>query len=66
MHPIHPSAIPGSPTRLPLQHPDYRYPGSLNIYSDKIDILKGRVFSNNETEAQAGRWREMFPDGGTS
>ncbi len=54
------SSIPA--TRLPLLHPDYRYAASRNIYSAKLETLKGRVFSCNETETHRGHWREYFPD----
>jgi tRNA (guanine-N7-)-methyltransferase len=51
-----------SPDRLPLFHPDYRYPKSENIYSDKNAALKGRIYSENDTETLRGKWREAFPE----
>lgn len=48
--------------RLPLTHPDYRYSVSRNPYQAKVHQLRGRVFSDNDTEAFRGRWREQFPD----
>ena len=48
--------------RLPLQHPDYRYSPSRNIYLAKIHSLPGRVYSDNETETHRGEWRGHFPD----
>ena len=51
-----------APERLPMSHPDYRYSQSRNPYSGKVQELKGRVFSDNESEAFGGRWREQFLD----
>lgn len=48
--------------RLPLGHPDYRYSVSRNPYQAKVQSLRGRVFSDNDTELFRGRWREQFPD----
>jgi tRNA (guanine-N7-)-methyltransferase len=51
----------GSP-RLPMSHPEYRYPGSRNPYSAKVQTLRGRIFSDNGTEQFRGRWLAQFPD----
>lgn len=50
-----------SANRLPVQHPDYRYPESKNPYWLKLKGFANRVFSDNETEARRGHWREQFP-----
>jgi tRNA (guanine-N7-)-methyltransferase len=50
------------PERLPIFHPEYRYPRSLNIYADKNDALKGRIYSDNDTESHRGQWRKAFPE----
>jgi tRNA (guanine-N7-)-methyltransferase len=55
-----PGGAPG--TRLAIDHPQYRYPSSRNPYWAKLQAFQGKVFSDNETEAHAGRWREHFPD----
>jgi tRNA (guanine-N7-)-methyltransferase len=46
---------------LPVQHPDFKYSRSRNPYWTKLNDAIGRVFSDNETEAHRGRWREVFP-----
>lgn len=51
-----------SSNRLPITHPDYRYPDSRNPYWEKIRSQSGRVFSDNETEVHRGRWRERFAE----
>lgn len=48
--------------RLPIHHPDYRYPPSRNPYWQKNRDLAGRVYGDNDTEAHRGGWRELFPD----
>src|SRR4051812_40759936 len=50
-----------SANRLPVQHPDYRYPDSKNPYWLKLKEFAGRVFSDNETEKHRGEWRKLFP-----
>lgn len=51
--------------RLPLEHPDYRYSESKNIYQKKIRAeLDGRVYTDNTTETLKGKWRESFLDAG--
>jgi tRNA (guanine-N7-)-methyltransferase len=46
--------------RLPISHPDYRYPPSVNPYWKKIQEFKGTIFTDNETESDQGRWRSQF------
>ena len=46
-----------------MQHPDFRYSESRNIYSGKLAReLEGRVYSDNSSEAHRGTWRTRFPD----
>jgi tRNA (guanine-N7-)-methyltransferase len=52
----------GAPTRLPLNHPDYRYSVSRNPYSAKVQELQGRVYSDNDAELHKGSWLKHFPD----
>ena len=49
-----------SANRLPVQHPEYRYPQSKNPYWEKLTGFADRVFSDNLTEAHRGHWRERF------
>jgi tRNA (guanine-N7-)-methyltransferase len=51
--------------RLPLEHPDYRYPESKNPYWSKLKSLEGSglVYCDNETEAHRGQWLSQMPDG---
>ncbi|MGZ3689314.1 MAG: tRNA (guanine(46)-N(7))-methyltransferase TrmB, partial [Bdellovibrionota bacterium] len=51
-----------SANRLPIHHPDYRYPESRNPYWKKLQTLAGRVYSDNETETHRSEWRKRFPD----
>ncbi len=52
-----------SPDRLPIQHPEYRYPASRNPYFQKLRELPGRVaISDQQTEAYPGEWRRQFGD----
>jgi tRNA (guanine-N7-)-methyltransferase len=48
--------------RLPVDHPEFRYPESPNPYSVRLRALSGYVYADNATEAHRGRWREVFPD----
>jgi tRNA (guanine-N7-)-methyltransferase len=48
--------------RLSAQHPQYQYPPSRNPYWAKVNELKGRVFSDNNTELYRGLWRQRFAD----
>ena len=48
--------------KLPLTHPEFRYPPSRNPYEDKLKAQGAKVFSNNETEAHRGKWREILGD----
>jgi tRNA (guanine-N7-)-methyltransferase len=50
---------------LPVHHPDFRYPSSKNPYWAKLKEFAGRVFSDNDTEAHRGHWREKFPNSPT-
>ncbi len=45
-----------------IQNPEYRYPHSHNLYWSKLLELKGRVFSDNDTELHPGGWRTLFSD----
>lgn len=47
-------------SRLPIQHPDYRYTESTNPYWKKLESLRGRVFVDNDSETHRGKWRECF------
>jgi tRNA (guanine-N7-)-methyltransferase len=47
-------------SRLPVEHPEFRYPNSRNPYWAKLQEFKGRVFSDHETESNQGRWRSVF------
>jgi tRNA (guanine-N7-)-methyltransferase len=49
-------------TRLPIQHPDYRYPASRNPYFEKVKQHPGRIYSDNATEEHRGSWRAQFLD----
>ncbi len=52
-----------SPNRVPIQHPDYRYPESRNPYYRKIRELPERlVFGDQDTECHVGEWRSQFLD----
>jgi len=48
--------------RLPIQHPDYRYPTTKNPYGEKVRLLADRIIVDNDTEAARGEWRSRFPD----
>ena len=48
--------------RLPLNHPEYRYAESRNPYQAKVRDLRGRVYSDNDTENFKGEWRKQFVD----
>lgn len=52
----------GSEPHFPIEHPEYRYPGSNNPYWAKIRALQGVVFTDNETERNAAQWRSHFSD----
>jgi tRNA (guanine-N7-)-methyltransferase len=47
-------------SRLPIGHPEYRYPPSKNPYWERNRAPEGRVLTDNETEAHAGRVRALF------
>ncbi|OFZ19638.1 MAG: hypothetical protein A2X94_17505 [Bdellovibrionales bacterium GWB1_55_8] len=57
------TSLPSVPSRLPIQHPDYRYSTSSNPYSNRLEEFSDRVFSDNSTEAHSGQWRSLIPDG---
>lgn len=47
--------------RLPIHHPEYRYPPSRNPYWTKLQEFRGTVFCDNEGEEFKGSWRQKFP-----
>jgi tRNA (guanine-N7-)-methyltransferase len=50
--------------KLPVTHPEYRYPVSRNPYWKKLRELPGPVaYSDNDAEAHRGEWRGLFLDG---
>lgn len=51
-----------APLRLPVTHPDFRYPESRNPYWSKLQELGNHVFSDHGTEKNRGSWRNAFPD----
>ena len=51
-----------SANRLPIDHPDYRYPESKNPYWTKIKEHAQRIYSDQATEAHRGHWRNQMPD----
>lgn len=55
-----------SEMRLPIQHPEYKYPVSKNPYWAKVREFQGRIFSDNDTESHKGRWRDQFHDAAKS
>jgi tRNA (guanine-N7-)-methyltransferase len=57
-----PRPRPVTQDRLPLTHPDYRYPGSWNPYWKKLKELGDVVRHDNGTEAHPGHWRAQFAD----
>lgn len=53
-----PSRLPiGDPARLPIAHPDYRYPASKNPYWAKLNEVSECVVFDHETENHQERWR---------
>jgi len=47
--------------KIPLVHPDYRYPESGNPYWKKLrDLPPGLVYCDNDTELYRGVWRDKF------
>jgi tRNA (guanine-N7-)-methyltransferase len=54
-----------STNRLPIDHPDYRYPSSRNPYFLKVRDFPSIIFTDNDTEAHAGAWLSQFRDGKT-
>jgi tRNA (guanine-N7-)-methyltransferase len=51
-----------SHSKLPVHDAGYRYPPSHNPYWTKIKDFAQLVYSDNDTEAHPGKWREQFPD----
>lgn len=51
-------------SKLPVAHPDYLYPPSRNIYSQKLAHLsaEARCAVDAQTETRRGHWREAMPD----
>jgi len=47
-------------SRLPLNHPDYRYGKAKNPYSAKLGEFPAIAYSDHGTEEHAGRWRERY------
>lgn len=45
---------------LPLNHPEYRYPGSRNPYWKKSEALPRLIVLDNETETKRGNWRSFL------
>jgi tRNA (guanine-N7-)-methyltransferase len=52
--------IPKTPfsdaNRLPVTHPEYRYPPSRNPYWKKVPLLAKRLYADNDAEKQRGSW----------
>jgi tRNA (guanine-N7-)-methyltransferase len=53
-------------SRLPIQHPDYRYAPTKNIYGEKIKEFSDLIHSDNDTETRRGEWRASFRDAAAS
>lgn len=50
-------------SRLPVDHPEYRYAPSRNPYWKKLkEMAGGIVFTDNDTESRRGEWRAVLPD----
>ena len=49
-------------SRLPIQHPDYRYAPTKNPYGEKIKEFSDLIHSDNATEVRRGEWRASFRD----
>ena len=56
--------VAGSSSRLPLEHPEFRYSVARNPYSKKLLEFNHQVFSDHGTETHRGSWRDLFPDSG--
>lgn len=46
---------------MPVWDPAFQYAESRNIYAKKLLELKGRIYSDHDTETHRGKWREAFP-----
>lgn len=47
---------------LPVSHPQYRYPDSLNPYWKKLNEFEGRIFSDHAAEQHLGKWAQLHPN----
>jgi len=47
-------------TRLPVHHPEYRYPPSPNPYWEKLRAAQGQVYLDNQTENHRGNWKSVL------
>ena len=47
-------------SKLPIQHPDYRYPSSLNPYWTSLKGIDQQVYIDNTTEEHAGEWKKLI------
>ena len=54
--------IAPSAYRLPISHPEYRYPVSKNPYGAKLEVYRERIFCGNTGEGNRGQWRQQFLD----
>jgi tRNA (guanine-N7-)-methyltransferase len=46
---------------LPVTHPQYQYPPSRNIYSQRIKSFSGLIHADQETETKRNQWLNDFP-----
>lgn len=49
--------------KLPIEHPEYRYPESMNPYYKKIRALERGAYSNHDAEDLKGQWASLFAPG---
>lgn len=49
-----------SPTRLPVDDPQFRYPESRNPYAQKLREQTAYALTDHDAETCKGRWRERF------
>ncbi len=57
-----PKPKPPEASRLPVTHPDFRYPPSRNPYWKKVPLLTQRIHADNDAEIRRGRWlSDAFP-----
>ena len=57
-----PTSDSAARSRLPIQHPDYRYPPTKNPYGEKIKEFSDLIFSDHDTELRRNEWRSSFRD----